>query len=118
MKYRMTIRIEGDTGIFFGPGPARLLQLVQTHHSLHKAAAEMKMAYSKAWRIIKDAEAATGFPILIRTRGGSDGGGSELTEDAEKLLAAYLQFAGEMKAQGDLLFPQHFAAWMDEEGDS
>jgi molybdate transport system regulatory protein len=47
----------------------------------------MKMAYSKAWRIIKETEAALDMQLLNR-----DGAhGSTLTDEGNKLLDAYLE---------------------------
>lgn len=69
----------------FGPGVACLCAGVREKGSLYAAAREMGMAYSKAWRIMKDTEAALGMQLLDR-----DGAhGSSLTEDGIKLLDAY-----------------------------
>ena len=70
----------------FGRGIADLCLGVREMGSLNAAAKSMKMAYSKAWRIIKDTEAAFGMQLLNR-----DGAhGSTLTEEGDKLLDAYL----------------------------
>ena len=47
----------------FGPGVAALLEGIRETHSLRAAAAEMGMAYSKAWTIMKNAEKELGFPL-------------------------------------------------------
>ena len=57
MKYNFTCRLFTDTKCF-GPGVAQLLHTVDRLHSLRAAAAEMEMAYSKAWNIIRNSEAA------------------------------------------------------------
>jgi hypothetical protein len=41
-----------NDGKAFGDGPYELLKRVDETHSLHRAAKEMGMAYSKAWRLI------------------------------------------------------------------
>ena len=76
----------------FGPGVASLLTLVKTCHSLRAAAMEMGMAYSKAWTILKNAEEQLGFKLLLSTTGGKHGGGAQLTEQGEALLAAYARY--------------------------
>ena len=58
----------------YGPGTQRLLVLVVQTGSLHQAAKQMGMAYSKAWRIVKDAEDHFGFKLLERQIGGVGGG--------------------------------------------
>ncbi|WP_165062370.1 MULTISPECIES: winged helix-turn-helix domain-containing protein [unclassified Adlercreutzia] len=76
---------DSQSNSVFGRGIANLCMGVREKGSLNAAAKEMGMAYSKAWRIIKDTEAALGMQLLIR-----DGAhGSELTEDGNKLLDLY-----------------------------
>lgn len=77
---------------FFGEGPARLLHGVEEKGSLRAAALSMEMAYTKALAIIKNAEAALGFPLIIRTTGGKSGGGSILTEQGREWLNKYEAF--------------------------
>ena len=59
---------------FFGEGPARLLQGIELHGSLRSAAMVMDMAYTKALRLMKNAEAALGFPLITSVIGGKSGG--------------------------------------------
>ena len=71
---------------FFGEGPARLLHGVETHGSLKAAALSMNMAYTKALKLIRNAETALGFSLIIRTTGGKDGGGSRVTDEGKEWL--------------------------------
>ena len=54
---------------FFGEGPCRLLHAIEETGSLRSAAISMGLAYTKALRIIKNAEAALGFPLTTRCVG-------------------------------------------------
>lgn len=74
---------------FFGEGPARLLRGIAEKGSLRAAALSMEMAYTKALTIIKNAENALGFPLLIRSTGGKSGGGSKLTQEGKEWLERY-----------------------------
>ena len=74
---------------FFGEGPARLLRGIAEKGSLRAAALSMEMAYTKALTIIKNAEKALGFPLLIRSTGGKSGGGSKLTDEGKEWLERY-----------------------------
>ncbi len=89
-KFRpvLSVRIFGE-GKCFGPGVAELLRRVQKEKSLRAAAISISMAYSKAWKVIKNAEADLGFKLLVSTTGGKNGGGAVLSPEAERLLAAY-----------------------------
>ena len=74
---------------FFGEGPCRLLRSIEETGSLRAAALSMEMAYSKAMRLLKNAEKALGFPLTMRTTGGSGSGGSVLTPEGKEWLTRY-----------------------------
>ena len=88
LHWGLTLRLY-RTDKSFGPGPMRLLEGVERTGSLQQAAAEMGMAYSKAWRILKSIEEDWGFPLLVRQTGGAKGGGSTLTPEGKDLLDRY-----------------------------
>ena len=69
---------------FFGEGPARLLRGIEATGSLRAAAMSMEMAYTKALKLIRNAEAAVGVPLITRSTGGSC-----LTDAGKELLARY-----------------------------
>ena len=84
----------------FGPGIAALCEGVRELGSLNAAAKSMRMAYSKAWRIIKDTEGTLGVQLLLR-----DGAhGSTLTDEGNKLLDAYLAIQAHLASEAERLF--------------
>ncbi len=84
----------------FGRGVASLCLGVRELGSLNAAAKSMKMAYSKAWRIVKETEAALGMQLLDR-----DGAhGSTLTDDGNKLLDAYVAVEKAVQAYAEKEF--------------
>ena len=90
MKVLTKITFLDDNGEkFFGEGPARLLRGIAEKGSLRAAALSMEMAYTKALTIIKNAEKALGFPLLVRSTGGKSGGGSKLTDEGKEWLERY-----------------------------
>ena len=96
MKAATKITITDDNGIkFFGEGPCRLLRCVEKTGSLRAAALEMEMAYSKASKLLKQAEATLGFPLTRRSAGGKDGGGSILTPEGKRWLQQYEAYRDE-----------------------
>lgn len=74
---------------FFGEGPCRLLLGIERTGSLRSAAMEMDMAYTKALKLLRNAERALGFPLTTRVTGGASGGGSCLTKEGKEWLANY-----------------------------
>lgn len=113
LHYNLTVRLFAEEKCF-GPGIAQLLHRVQRLHSLRAAAMDMNMAYSKAWKIIRQSEEQLGVPLLYSVTGGRGGGGAELTDDALKMLAAYDSFCEELDHHAQNLFREKFAAWESE----
>jgi molybdate transport system regulatory protein len=92
----------------FGPGTLKVLVLVTQTGSLHQAAKKMGMAYSKAWRIVKDAEDHLGYKLLDRQIGGAGGGGATLTPDGQRFVARYAAMRAEAEADLQRLFLKYF----------
>ena len=93
---------------FFGEGPARLLHAIEAEGSLRAAAQSMNMAYTKALRIMRNAEAALGFPLTSRTTGGKDGGGSRITPEGKAWLIRYEAYRDACIAANQALYRQAF----------
>ena len=72
---------------------------------------KMNMAYSKAWTIVRNAEAQLGFKLLHSTTGGRHGGGATLTEEARELLTAYDGFCRELQETADALYEKYFSKY-------
>jgi len=96
----------GGTPVF-GTGIRELLIRVEATGSLHRAAAEMGMAYSKAWSIVRRAEEHLGLTLLARRAGGPGGGGSTLSADGRWLVDAFGAMREEAAAVLDDLFTKH-----------
>ena len=69
-----------------------LLFLISDNYSIHKGCACTGLAYSKAWGMINQLEHNLGYAVVERKRGGKGGGGTSLTPDGERFLAAYQAF--------------------------
>ena len=113
MKYNgikpvYNVWLSKDDGKYFGPGVATLIEGVKRTGSLSSAAKEISMAYSKAWRITKESEAALGFALLDSSTGGKHGGGARLTPEASALLARYDAYTDALRAASLSLFREHF----------
>lgn len=98
----------------FGPGPLQLLELVGRTGSLHKAAAAMGMAYSRAWKLLGKLERQWGFAMLQRSPGGAGGGGSLLTPAAWDLLARYRALEWQTRQAAGLAFARCFGDFAPE----
>lgn len=91
-SYDFSIRIrvkkmDSPTDFSFGKGAAGLLTGIEQYSSLNQAAKNMGMAYSKAWKIIKETEEHLGFALIERL----GAKGSKLTEEGRVFLNYYRQ---------------------------
>ena len=93
---------------FFGPGVAKLLELVGEKGSIQGACSEMGMSYSKSWKIIKRAEREFGYPLLRSHNGGTSGGKSELTEEGKHVLRCYREMEQILRKKMDEVFEEYF----------
>ncbi len=105
VAYKIWLDCDGKA---FGEGPDRLLQRVEATGSLHKAAAEMKMSYRKAWLMLRTMERRLGFTLLERKVGGVSGGGSKLTDEARLFMRRYETFRKEVEESLRQICSKHF----------
>jgi molybdate transport system regulatory protein len=91
MKYKVTGRvwIETKKGTQVGAGRIALLKKVKQLGSITEAARAMKMSYRQAWEQIDAMNKLADKPLIIRTSGGSGGGGSVVTKEGEKLIGLF-----------------------------
>jgi molybdate transport system regulatory protein len=66
-----------------------LLKLIQTKGSILAASKAMRMSYQQAWAIVKDLNATAALPVVVRQRGGINGGGAVITAFGLKLMERF-----------------------------
>ena len=90
MAKRLRLKADGrfwltlDGRNFLGRGRIELLQRIRETGSISKAAKAMKMSYKAAWDAVDAMNTAWQSPLVE-----SGPAGSRLTEDAERLIAAF-----------------------------
>ena len=94
IRSKVWFSIEGEQ--VFGKGKCEILKAVDRAGSINKAAAELGMSYRHAWSCIKSAELRLGQTLVIKARGGSNGGGAHLTEYAKELINKYERLNAEV----------------------
>ena len=66
------------------------------------------MAASKAWKILRRAEADLGFPLVESVSGGKTGGYSKLTKEGKEFLERYQMFRKEIDQAAEESFMKYF----------
>jgi len=97
-----------NNGKAFGDGPYELLRRVEKRTSLHQAANQMGMSYSKAWQLIRTLEERLGFALLERKVGGQSGGGSNVTSQGKDLMNHYGRFRRDVEKGLEKIYRKHF----------
>ena len=97
-KVHSRIWISTEDGNYLGEGRIALLKEIQEHKSISKAAKSMNMSYKKAWDMVNAMNTISNSPLVIRTIGGTGGGGSKITESGIKAIALFNEIKASNKA--------------------
>jgi len=75
--------------LFLGSAQIRLMKQVVVDGSIHAASKNLKMSYQHAWHILDKLNRLSPVPIVIRQKGGKDGGGCRISPYGMKLIRTY-----------------------------
>ena len=92
---------------FFCSTTEKLLELIDETGSRQAACEKLEISYSKATKLIKNAEKQLGFRLIRRWSGGNDGGGSELTDECRKLLIQYKKMVAQVQMAGEKAYREY-----------
>lgn len=108
-KLRAELNISmGTDEMFFDKDMATFLELIAITGSMSSACQAMNISYTTGWKMINLLEKKLNRKILLRNVGGSEGGGSRLSEEGEKLLTSYNKMVQEMEEFGRKVFFKYF----------
>jgi molybdate transport system regulatory protein len=87
------ITIKRDGRLFLGPMQIALLREIMECGSLRSAAQALQISYQNAWSTICRVNDISPQPIVIKQRGGLNGGGAEISEYGLKIIEEYEMIA-------------------------
>ncbi len=87
LRFRMRVT-DGDV-IAVGPGKIALLEAIAQTGSITAAAKHLDMSYRRAWLLLDELNRSLAQPAVDSAKGGSQGGGSVLTESGQQLITLY-----------------------------
>ncbi len=102
------IFVDDNNEKFFGEGPYRLLRGIDEKGSLRATAMDMGMAYTKALKLVNNAEKELGFKFITRVTGGKSGGGSRLTEEGREWLDRYEKYRDACLKENERLYREYY----------
>lgn len=108
---RLTGHLEVSTelGAFLGDKRVRLLEAIARHGSITQAAKQVPLSYKAAWDAVDAMNNLADQPLVERSTGGRDGGGTRLTPYGQRVIALYRAVEAEYQAALDRL-SSRFAA--------
>lgn len=105
------IEIVKNGQTFLNEKRVALLKHVKNKGSINAASKELKMSYQQAWHFIKEMNEISPLPLIVRQRGGSNGGGAIVTKHGqiaikryEDITSAHKKFKEKINATFDLFF--------------
>jgi molybdate transport system regulatory protein len=105
-KLQAHLELETQFGALLGGTRIRLLEAVDKHGSISKAAKHIPMSYKAAWDALEDLNNLADQPVIRRSIGGAGGGGTQLTDYGRKLIAMFRAIEGEYQAAMDRLYEE------------
>lgn len=89
LRFKGSIALETPLGAVLSDSRVRLLEAIERHGSLNRAAREVPLSYKAAWDALDALNNLAPQPLVERSTGGVHGGGTRLTGYARQLVALY-----------------------------
>lgn len=107
-KRRLQAHLELKTefGALLGGTRILLLEAIDKHGSISKAAKHIPMSYKAAWDALEDLNNLADQPVIQRSIGGTGGGGTRLTDYGRNLIAMFRAIEGEYQMAMDRLYEE------------
>ena len=102
-RWRGKLEVATEFGSFLGDTRIRLLEAIATHGSIAQAAKTVPLSYKAAWDAIDAMNNLADEPLVLRSTGGRNGGGTLLTEHGRKTIALYRALEAEYQSALDRL---------------
>ncbi len=108
-NYKIWLSTEEGDGIM-GDGKWQILKTIKEYGSLMAATEALGITYRRTWGDLKEIEKQLGFPLLEKSRGGKERGGTKLSPEGEKMVKAFDDFHQKV----DLFMDKAFQKFRDD----
>lgn len=94
----LRVRLMNGDEIAFGPGKADLLAAIADSGSIAAAGRQLGMSYRRAWLLVDTMNRCFTAPLVLSARGGTQGGGAQLSALGSEVLACYRALEADIAA--------------------
>lgn len=102
-RFLARMSLETDVGTAFSDTRIRLLEAIDSKGSINQAARTVPLSYKAAWDAIDILNNLAPEPLVVRSCGGRQGGGSQLTEYGRRMVFIYRALEAEYQSVLDQL---------------
>ena len=113
MKIKSKIWLEIDNGLVFGSGRLAIFKAIEDTGSMNQAAEKLGMSYRRLWGFVTAVENRLGKRLIIRRKGGKNGGGAVLTEEAQAFVLKFSRLEKDVHKYADKTYREIFAQEID-----
>lgn len=117
---RMHLWLESGESVYFGMGRLMLLDMIEEHGSLRKAAEAMGMSYRAAWGKLRATEDALG--VVLVESSGTRRGGCHLTPAGKRIRDKFRAWFTAVEqvavAQAQCIFAERVLSYSEKKGSS
>lgn len=110
LRPRVKLWLETPEGQGIGPGLRELMRGIQSQGTLRDAARLERMSYRHAWSLLREAEQHIGVSLTHARPGGTSGGGTTLTAEADELLERWDNLEQQVSEFANSTFEKCFSA--------
>ena len=107
MRAEIRLRI-GKENNFMGKGVIEILDAIDEHKSIKRASEVTGISYPKVMRMLKTFKTELGFDAVTSQKGGSQHGGTELTEKGRAALECFREIESEVASYAQKLVRERF----------
>jgi molybdate transport system regulatory protein len=83
------LRVMFGAEIAMGPGKRELLEAIAATGSISQSARQLGMSYRRAWLLVDTMNRCFREPVVASATGGTGGGGAQVTEFGQRVLASF-----------------------------
>ena len=103
-KLQAHLELETEFDAMLGGNRIRLLEAIDKQGSISRAARSIPMSYKAAWDALEELNNLADEPVILRSIGGTGGGGTKLTDYGRRLVAMFRAVESEYQAAMDQLY--------------